>query len=130
MDHCIDTIFSNNRNLHENKRLKTASDKEILKQFKEDIFNENIPVIKTVKKYFKLTSDVTTTNNIAYRNTTCESLAGTVRKMLKKSSDFEVGEVLVCRKCLRIKGGKCSVNFELRQSHQRRHHPNRRPRRR
>jgi hypothetical protein len=32
--------------------------------------------------------------------------------MLKKTSDFEVGEVLVCRKYLKLKGGKCSVNFE------------------
>jgi hypothetical protein len=113
MDHCIDTIFSNNINLHENKRLKTVADKAILKQFKEDIFNESIPVIKTVKKYFKLTREATTTtNNIAYRNTTCESVAGAVRKMLKKTSDFEVDEVLVCRKYLKIKGGKCSVNFE------------------
>jgi hypothetical protein len=113
MDHCIDTIFSNNINLHENKRLKTVADKAILKQFKEDIFNESIPVIKTVKKYFKLTREATTTtNNIAYRNSTCESVAGAVRKMLKKSSDFEVDEVLVCRKYLKIKGGKCSVNFE------------------
>ncbi len=112
MDHCIDTILSNNINLHENKRLKTEADKTILKQFKEDTFIENIPDIKTVRKYFKLTSEATTTNNIAYRNTICERVVGAVRQMLKKSSDFEGGVVLVCRKYLKIRGGKCSVNSE------------------
>ena len=32
--------------------------------------------------------------------------------MLKKKGDYEVGEVLVCRKYLKGKLGKCSVNFE------------------
>ena len=53
-----------------------------------------------------------TTYNIAYRNSTCEDVAATVRKMLKKKSDYEVGEVIVCRKYLKLKGIKCSVNFE------------------
>ena len=39
-DHCINTISPNGLTLHENKRLKTQADKEILRQFKEDIFNE------------------------------------------------------------------------------------------
>ena len=112
MDHCINTIFPNNIMLHENKRLRTQADKDTLKQFKEDIFNESIPIINTVKKYFKFASDIKTTYNIAYRNTTCEDVAGAVRRMLKKRSDYEVGEVLVCRKYLKLKGIKCNVNFE------------------
>ena len=112
MDHCIDTVFPNNVMLHENKRLRTQADKDTLKQLKEDIFNESIPIINTVKKYFKFASDIKTTYNIAYRNTTCEDVAGAVRRMLKKRSDYEVGEVLVCRKYLKLKGIKCSVNFE------------------
>jgi hypothetical protein len=42
-DHCIITIFPNNIKLNENKRLKTQADKEILKQFKDDLLSENIP---------------------------------------------------------------------------------------
>ena len=111
-DHCINTIFPNNITLHENKRLKTQEDKEILRQFKADIFNESIPASVTVKKYFKFASEVKTPNNIAYKNSTCETVAQTVRKMLKKIEEYEIGEVLVCRKYLKGKFGKCSVNFE------------------
>ena len=32
--------------------------------------------------------------------------------MLEKTYEYEVGEVLVCRKYLKGKFGKCSVNFE------------------
>jgi hypothetical protein len=111
-DHCINTIFPNGVTLRENKRLKTQADKEILRQFKEDIFNERIPTSTTIKKYFKFVTEVKTINNIAYKKSTCESVAQSVRKMLKKTYDYEVGEVLVCRKYLKGKFGKCSVNFE------------------
>ncbi len=114
MEHCIDTIFPTSISLEENKRLKTQADKEILRQFKEDIFNESIPIAKTVKKYFKFTDEVKTANNIAYKNSTCEGVASAVRKMLKKTAEYEVGEVLVCRKYLKTAGVKCSVNFEYR----------------
>ena len=98
--------------LRENKRVKTQADKDTLKRFKEDIFNESIPAINTVRKYFKFADRVTTVNNIAYRNSTCESVASTVRNMLKKKTDYEVGEVLVCRKYLKVKGCRCNLNFE------------------
>ncbi len=52
MDHCINTIFPNNINISENKRLETQADREILRQFKDDIFNED-KAIQTVRKYFK-----------------------------------------------------------------------------
>ena len=98
--------------LRENKRLRTQADKYILKQFKEYIFNGDIPIIDTIQKYSKFANQVVTTNNIAYRNSTCENVAMTVRKTLRKRYDYEVNEVLVCRKYLKLKGGKCSVNFE------------------
>ena len=112
MDHCIDTVFPNNVMLSENKRLKTQADKDTLKQFKADIFDESIPVRRTVRKYFKFTDKVQTTSNIAYKNSTCEGVEAAVRKMLNKTSEYEVGEVLVCRKYLKLKGVKCNVNFE------------------
>ena len=96
-DHCINTIFPTGIMLHENKRLKTQADKDTLKRFKEDIFNERIPTAVTIKKYFKFVSDIKTAQNIAYKNSTCESVAKDVRKMLNKTDDYEVGEVLVCR---------------------------------
>ena len=113
VDHCIDTIFPNSITLHENKRLKTQADKDTLRQFKADIFDESIPISVTIKKYFKRTAVVKTTSNIAYTNSKCEDVAHTVRKMLNKTEDYEVGEVLVCRKYLKVSTGtKSSVNFE------------------
>ena len=58
----------------------------------------SIPIIKTIMKYFKMVDVVATTENIAYKNSTCESVAKVVREMLGKDEDFEVGEKLVCRK--------------------------------
>ena len=112
MELCLDTMFPNRIMLRENKRLRTKKDKDTLKQFKQDIFDESKPVSETIKKYFKFTNEVKTTNNIAFRNSTCEDVAKTVRKMLKKTAEFEVGEIMVCRKYLKMKGLKCNVNFE------------------
>jgi hypothetical protein len=112
MDHCINTIFPNNIHLRENKRLKGLADKKVLELFKKQIFDTSIPIETTVRKWFNTTTEIRTTNNIAYRNSTCETVAGNVREMLGKTTDYEVGEVLVCRKYLKLKGGKCSVNFE------------------
>lgn len=113
VDSCINTIFPNSITLRENKRLRTQADKDTLKQFKEDIFNESIPTSVTIKKYFKFATEVRTTSNIAYKNSTCETVAKDVRQMLNKTDDYEVGEVLVCRKYLKVSSGtKCSVNFE------------------
>ena len=112
MDHCIDTIFPTGITLQENKRLRTQADKDILRQFKEDIFNEEIGVRRTIKKYFKFTDQIETASNIAYKNSTCEGVAKAVRKMLNKTDDYEVGERLVCRKYLKHNGSKYNVNFE------------------
>ncbi len=53
-DHCINAIFPNSVMLHENKRLKTQEDKENLRQFKADIFNEDIPPSRTIKSISRL----------------------------------------------------------------------------
>ena len=39
-------------------------------------------------------------------------LPKSVRSMLNNTFEYEVGEVLVCRKYLKGEFGKCSVNFE------------------
>jgi hypothetical protein len=92
--------------------LRTQEDKETLRQFKDDIFNEDIPTSRTINKYFKFATEVNTVNNIAYKNSTCEGVAKSVRSMLEKTYEYEVGEVLVCRKYLKGKFGQSSVNFE------------------
>jgi hypothetical protein len=111
-DHCINTMFPKSVMLHENKRLKTQADKETLRRFKADIYNESIPTSRTIQKYFKFPTEIKTASNIAYKNSTCEGVAKNVRTMLNKTYEYEVGEVLVCRKYLKGKFGKCSANFE------------------
>ena len=50
-DHCVNTIFPTGTMLRENKRLQTQADKDTLRKFKDDIFNEDIPTAVTIKKY-------------------------------------------------------------------------------
>lgn len=111
MEHCINSIFPNGIYLTQNKRLKTDEDKKILKRFKSDIFNPMRDPIKTIKKYFKITSEFETTNNIAYKNNTCTLVSSKVRETLKKKDDYEVGEFIVCRKFFKVKNTRLHVNF-------------------
>jgi hypothetical protein len=97
----------------ENKRLKDPRDKETLKAFKKDIFDESIPVQKTIRKYFKLTKEWHTTDNIAYRNTTCQKISEEARRrILKKLEPYEPGEVLICRSYFKMKRVVFHVNYE------------------
>jgi hypothetical protein len=54
-DECINNIFPYEIYLKENKRLKTQEDKDKLDQIYNDIFNKDIPLETTVRKYFKFT---------------------------------------------------------------------------
>ena len=111
-DRCIDLIFKNRMHFKENKRLKSQQDKNILKQFKQDIFNKTINIEGTVQKYFKIVKDNKTNNNIAYRNKTCQVVAHKVRSRLGKRDDVEKNEVLVCRKFFKSKRVTFTVNYE------------------
>ena len=112
MEHCIDTIFENNIYLTENKRLTNEADKKLLKRIKADIFDPKKSINKTIKTYFKLTKKIETTNNIAYKSSTCNIVSSKVRDILKKSDDYEVGGVLICRKFVKVKKSKLHLNFE------------------
>ncbi|MFM7987901.1 MAG: hypothetical protein ACKPKO_52170, partial [Candidatus Fonsibacter sp.] len=54
---CVDMIFPAGMFLNENKRLKSKKDKDTLKRFKQDIFDESIPVSQTIGKYFRTAKD-------------------------------------------------------------------------
>ena len=111
-NHCIDTIFPYRLYFQENKRLKTIEDKLVLKQFKEDNFNLAFPMKITIQRYFRMTDRITTTYNIAYRNSTCQWVNRQVRQMLGKRGNYEVGEILVCRKYFKLKKFTFNVNYE------------------
>ena len=112
-NHCVDMIFATNLFFREIKRLKDKESKEKLMCFKRDIFDEDIPKEQTIRKYFPLVRTLKTTRNIAYRNSTCSWASQLVRsEILRKTSPYEVGEVLVCRKYLKIKKQVFNVNYE------------------
>ena len=111
-EHCINTIFPNSICLTINKRLQTDEDRNILKQFKLDIFNADIQIKTTITKYFKMVDKIITNNNIALRNEVCDNVSKTVRKMKNMIADYEVGENLICRKYLKIKNITFNVNYE------------------
>ena len=84
-----------------------------LKQLKKDVFNEAIPLLDTIKKYFKFTKDISQSEkNIAYKNETCANVADKIRKKLDKTSEYEVGEKIICRKWFKVNKDRFNVNFE------------------
>ena len=95
------------------KQIKSDDDKNKLKQLKSYIVNKEIPLINTIKKYFKFTTNITKSeNNIAYMNDTCKEVAKHIRTLQCKESEYEVGEVLVCREYFKSKQVTFNVNFE------------------
>jgi hypothetical protein len=112
-DDCINQIFPHELYLEENKRLKSDEDKAKLKQIKADVFNKDIPLMGTITKHFKFTTDITQSeNNIAYMNDTCKEVAKHRRKKLGKVTEYEVGEFLICRDYFKVKQIVFNVNFE------------------
>ena len=83
-----------------------------MKQIKSDIFNKEIPLMNTIRKYFKFTTNITNSeNNIAYMNDTCNEVAKHIRKLQNTDAEYEVGEVLVCREYFKSKQVTFNVNF-------------------
>ena len=50
--------------------------------------------------------------NSALRNEICENVSKTIRKINNKTVDYEVGEILICRKYFSFKDIKFNVNYE------------------
>ncbi len=86
----IDNSFPNGMMLQESRRLKSQSDKDTLRQLKADIFNDEIHIIKTIRKYFQFTDEIKTSNNIACKSSTCEGVC-------IRAKDDEQNERLRCR---------------------------------
>ena len=62
---CVDMIFPIGMFLRKNKRLKRKKDKETLKGFKQDIFDDSTPVSQTIGRYFKTVEEINTKYNLA-----------------------------------------------------------------
>ena len=96
-----------------NKRLNNEADRAKLQQLKADLFNEEQDVLQTLKKYFKFTSEIDALKNISFRNNIAEEVSISVRKKLKKKSEYEVGEILLCKKFKSIKAYKLLKDDEI-----------------
>ena len=101
--HCISIIFPNQINLNVNKRLKLDKDKEKLNNVKQDILNEDIPIYKTIYKYFKMTNEPSE-YNISYRNEIARDVSKTKRQLLNKKNEYEIGEKLMCIEYIKTNG--------------------------
>ena len=112
-DHCVNSIFNYEVYLTIPKRVKSDEDKMKLKQLKDDVFNEAIPLMDTITKYFKFTDDMSRSNqDIAYKNKTCCNVAKEIRGTLNKTSEYEVGEKIICRERFKVNKHTFNKNFE------------------
>ena len=111
MNECIDTIFPQHIYLEECKRLG-EKDRDKLKSIFYDIFERRLDLIDVINKYFEYTTDIAgTESNIAYLNNTCREVSKQIRKRQGKKSEFEIGEIMICREYRKTKTYKLNVNF-------------------
>lgn len=106
----IDLIFPNQIYLTRNKRLHTEKEQEMLQQIKSEVFDMSIPIMTTLKKYFKVINnlkDFKTTLAIAHDNIKCDNVSRMVQKRLvfdKTNAVFHKGFYyynglnVICRK--------------------------------
>ena len=63
-----------------------------------------------ILKHFKYTGNINESeNNIAYLNETCKNVSSAIRKKLSKVDDYELGEILICRRYIDQKKIKFQV---------------------
>ena len=111
-NNCINHIFKHNIFLKECQRLNTQEDKETLNKIYEDIFTNNIKASELILKYFGYTTVISENeNNVAYLNDTCKEVSNETRRLPNRKGEYEKGEVMICRQCLKIPGQKFQVNF-------------------
>ena len=109
---CLDIMFKYNIYLEICKRVKDEENRTIINNMFDDWWVKQLPLKELVRKYFKTTADVmASTYNIAYTNKRCADVSRTVRQRLGKTTDYEIGEVLVCRLYKKIGSKRLNVNF-------------------
>ena len=111
-NHCLDVIFKHHIFLEISKRAKDEDNRRTLNEMYDDFWVHRLGLNELIKKYFKTTADVMASSyNIAYTNKRCADVSKTVRQRLGKTTDYEIGEVLVCRLYKKIGSKKINVNF-------------------
>ena len=108
----INICFNNQITLKISKRLTNENDRQKIEQIKKDIFNINIDVTTTIKKYFKTVTkynDVITEQNITYSNKTATNVSEHIHNIKKYDTNkividqktYYENMELVCRKAIR-----------------------------
>ena len=69
-----------------------------------------------IQKHFKYTDNINESeNNIYYLNETCKHVSSAIRKKFNKVDDYEIGEILICRRYINLTEGK--VNLQVKFKH-------------
>ena len=126
LNRIINMMFPNQIVLKYNKRLRTKEDQQMLYQIKKDIFNVDLDVATTMKKYFRAIyrlSEITTTTNLSYFNFRGEKINKHVQNNnIKVPKDamkiderddyfYYKGLELVCKKYYKIKNIRLYTNY-------------------
>ena len=118
----INMTFNKQMTLKISKRLLNENDRSTLDIIKDDIFNINIDVTTTIKKYFKTVDnmdDVRTENNITYSNRTASIVSEHIhnnkiyetKKIVIDNKIYYENMELVCRKSIRTKKLTLDTNY-------------------
>ena len=111
MDSVMSQLFNHEIILKFNKRIKHKEDMERLEELKQ-ILKDGCNINDLSLKHFKYTDTINESeNNIAYTNETCKNVNSAIRKKLNKVDDYEIGEILICRKYMH--GKKTNVNIQV-----------------
>ena len=111
MDSVMSQLFKHEIFLKINKRFKNKEDMERLEEFKK-MLKDGININAVILNHFKYTDNINESeNNIAYNNETCKNVSSAIRKKLNKVDDYEIGEILICRKYINLK--KLKVKFQV-----------------
>lgn len=98
--------------MKECKRLTKEEDRIKLKNIKRDIFVNRLPFQTIIEKYFSYADGIELCyNNIAYENETCKKVSNQIRKLLNKQHEYEIGDILICKKYMKFNGYTYNVNF-------------------
>ena len=68
-----------------------------------------------LKKNFKFTTEITTTNNISYRKDGADSASRTVRQLSNKTSEYEICEFRICTEYNKQQGFAYRKSGEIEQ---------------
>ena len=83
-----------------------------LNEIKQILKSGNYNINDVIEKYFKCADNINESeNNIAYLNETCKNVSSAIRKNLSKVDDYEIGEILICRRYTKLNKGR--LNFQV-----------------